>query len=204
MSLYYKSLYLREYVILVKKRSRPISTKKRNFPFSTNNEILEHIMEEAQNKNQSINALINDILTRHVTYYKHIERKGKVVVPNKSFQFMLDNVKESELSESIKKNELDISTLFVANGLQFTLENFIKYALDGVGLMGGFLRHYTIYKDNQDYVNLILEHNYDIKWSRIIGNVYSDILKEIFQYSTQYVFNDNSIVIKILEKHILD
>ncbi len=123
----------------------------------------------------SVNALINSILKRYVTYYKHIERKGKVVIPNKSFQFMLNNMDEGRLLESIKENELDIYKLFVSTRLPITFDNFTLYALEGAGLMGGYLHHYSIYNDEQDYTSMLLEHNYDVKWSRIIGNAYSDI-----------------------------
>jgi hypothetical protein len=182
----------------------PGPEKRRNFPFSTEKEILKHLKEESQDKHISSNALINNILTRYVTYYKYIEKKGKVVIPNKNFQFMLNNVEENALLESIKKNELEIYTLFVTKRIPFTFGNFIKYALDGAGIMGGLLHHYDIYKDEQDYNNLLLEHNYDVKWSKIIGNAYSSILKEMFHYNTQCDFYDHSVVIKILEKHILE
>lgn len=189
---------------MVRKKANSLSKKKKNFPFSTEKEIIEHLKEEAQNKNSSVNALINDILTRYITYYKHIEKKGKVVIPNKSFQFMLNNVKEDMILESIQNNELEIYTLFATKRIPFTFGNFVKYALDGAGMMGGLLHHYIIYKDEQEYSNLLLEHNYDLKWSRIIGNAYSNLLKEMFRYNTQCSFNDHSVVIKILEKYVLD
>jgi hypothetical protein len=117
---------------------------------------------------------------------------------------MLDNIDEKTLLESIKNNELDIYTLFVTLKIPFTFRNFIIYALDGTGIMGGLIYHYNIYKDAQDYTNLILEHNYEIKWSRIIGNAFSDILKKMFQYNTQCTFLQHSVTIKILEKHVVD
>lgn len=152
----------------------------------------------------SVNALINSILKRYVTYYKHIERKGKVVIPNKSFQFMLNNIEEDMILESIKKNELDILTLFVSKRIPITFDNFIVYALEGAGLMGGFLHHYAVYKDEQGYTSMLLEHNYDVKWSRIVGNAYSDVLKKMFHYNTQCAFFPDSVIIRILEKHVLD
>jgi hypothetical protein len=188
----------------VQKKSNSKPIRKKNFPFSTDIDILENLKEEAQNKNSSVNALINNILTRYVTYYKHIERKGEVVIPHKSFQFMLNNIEENVILENIKKYELDIDTLFVTRKVPFTFDNFIMYALEGAGLMGGFLHHYVIYKDEQDYINLLLEHNYDVKWSRIIGITFSDILKKMFQYNTECVFFPDSVIIRILEKHVVD
>jgi hypothetical protein len=186
------------------KKSSTLPEKKKNFPFSTEKDIIEHLTEEAQNKNLSVNALINDILTRYVTYYKHIERKCKVVIPNKSFQFMLDNIDEDTLFESITKNELDIEILFTTKKIPGTFENFIIYGLEGAGIMGGLLRHYVIYKDEQDFTNLLLEHNYDIKWSRIMGKAFSGTLQKMFQYNTDCTFLPNSVVIKIMEKHVID
>lgn len=132
---------------MVDKKGGSLSEKKKNFPFSTEKEILEHLKEEAHNKNSSVNALINDILTRYITYYKHIETKGKVVIPNKSFQFMLNNVKEDIILESIENNELEIYTLFATKRIPFTFRNFVKYALEGAGIMGGLLHNYIIHKD---------------------------------------------------------
>jgi hypothetical protein len=127
-----------------------------------------------------------------------------VIIPNKSFQFMLDNAEEVVLLESIKKNELNLNTLFTTKRIPFTFKNFITYALEGAGIMGGFLSHYVIYKDNQDHTNLLLEHNYDIKWSRIISTAYANTLKRMLGYNTQCTFLSNSVIIIILEKHVLD
>ena len=189
--------------LLMRKRT-PNQTKRQNFPFSTEKEILNQLKGEAQDKDLSPNALINKVLTRYVTYYKYIERKGKVVVPNKSFQFILNNIDEDILFESIKKNELDFHALFVFRRIPITFENFVKYALDGSGLMGGLLYHYTFYKDEQGYDNMLLEHNYDIKWSRIIGRAFSELLREMFDCNTVCTNHDHRVIIKILEKHVID
>lgn len=117
---------------------------------------------------------------------------------------MLDNAEEDVLLESIKKNELDLNTLFTTKRIPFTFKNFITYALEGVGILGGFLSYYVIYKDDQDHANLLLEHNYDIKWSRIIGTAYANTLKKMLGYNTQCTFLSNSVIIIILEKHVLD
>ena len=117
---------------------------------------------------------------------------------------MLSNVDEESLLESIKKNELDIYTLFVTLKITFTFRNFVIYALDGTAIMGGFIHHYVIYKDDQDYTKLLLEHNYDIKWSRILGNAFSDILKKMFNYNSQCTILDHSVIIRISEKHVME
>ena len=129
---------------------------KKNFPFSTNREILEGLKEEAEAKNQSVNALVNDILHQYVSYYKHIERKGKVIIPQKSFQFMLENVDEKIILDCIKRNELDFYTLFATKRIPFTFENFVSYALEGVGKARGFINYFSVYKDSENYTHVLL------------------------------------------------
>lgn len=159
-------------------------------------------MKEAQDRDLSLNALINAILLRYVTYYKTIERNGKVVVSRKSFQFILNNLDESLLLDSLKKNEFNLSNFISLSKGQIEFENFVNYALEGVGVTGGIIRDFDIYKDKQGYTNILLIHGYDIKWSKIIGNTITDLIKEIFHYNSQCTFYSSSLIIRIFEKSI--
>lgn len=175
---------------------------KRNFPFSTYEDVLDNIREEANHQDMSVNALISSLLSKHIIYYKLLEKKGKVVIPRKSFQFMLDSVEESVLMSSLRVNEFDTIKMVILSKNETTFSNFVKYFLDGLGLAGGFIHHYSIRKDDQGYTHITLEHNYDSKWSRIIGNIISDILKEIFHFNTKCIFLETNVSIKILEKYL--
>jgi len=175
---------------------------KKNFPFSTREDILEHLRDEAKGKNISVNSLINSLLEKHLFYYKLIEKKGMVVIPRRNFQFMLDNLEESFLKESIKRNEFDLNSLVISTKGQITFDSFIKYFLDVIGLNGGFIRHYDIFVDHDGHTDIILEHGYDSKWSNILGSILSELLIDSLNYHTESVYRPKTITIKILEKKL--
>lgn len=175
---------------------------KKNFPFSTRGDILEQLREEAESKNISVNSLINSLLEKHLFYYKLIEKKGMVVIPRRNFQFMLDNVEESVLKENFRRNEFETCNRFLSTRNYLRFDQFIDYFLDGLGVAGGFFDNYSIEKDDSGHTIVLIEHDYNSKWSSIIGSILCEILHESFNYHTQCLYFDKTITIKILEKKL--
>ena len=59
----------------------------------------------------------------------------------------------------------------------------IKYALKGAGLDGGIYNHFYHYKDNEGFINLMMRHNFGLKWSRILSKGQSKLIESMIKLS---------------------
>ncbi len=75
------------------------SNKKATITLSLDKKILEDIRKDANKKRLSINAMINNILTKYCIVYKNYEDLQCHILPHKNFQVLLDNIDENIILE---------------------------------------------------------------------------------------------------------
>lgn len=116
------------------KQNTPRQPKKTTVNLFVESNILEAIRKEAQQKGISLNSRINSILTKYIQLYKRGEEIDDIcIVPKKYFQFIVDYV-DVDLNATKVADVLLvwIPVLFNDLNIPFTLENFIKYAIEQV------------------------------------------------------------------------
>ena len=186
-----------------KKPSLKVS-KKATFPLSTDKSILKDLKNEAQEQNISLNAKINDVLTNYVLWYRNAEDQESIVIPNKNFQFMLDHLDDKDLLKNIITNTLNLDAYFRSHSISYTLHSLIKYGCEGAGLGGGLFHGFSYYRDVEGYSCLLLEHNYGIKWSRILADSFSHMITSMLNYHTTVSVLPDSVTVRIVERNVED
>jgi hypothetical protein len=141
-------------------------------------------------------------LSQYVIWYRHTQQQGSIAIPNKNFQFMIDHIEETSLVEAFMANTLNLDLLFRTKNIPFTLDNFIKYGFEGAGLCGGLFHVFSHYKDDYGQLCFFLEHNYGIKWSRILNAIFGHQIKSVLNYTTTSEILPSSLIMKILEKNV--
>jgi hypothetical protein len=63
---------------------------------------------------------------------------------------------------------------------------------------------FSYYIDKVGLLNLVFRHDKTVKWSRILGKVYANLLERKLNYHTELELSQNSVIIKILEKNVLN
>jgi hypothetical protein len=94
---------------------------------------------------------------------------------------------------------LNLDLFFRAKNIPFTLDNFIKYGFEGAGLHGGLFHVLSHYKDDYGQLCFLLEHNYGIKWSRILNTIFVHQIKSMLNYTTTSEILPSSVIIKIIK-----
>jgi hypothetical protein len=184
----------------LKKNEKSVSTKKTTITLAIDENILNEIRQDADHHGLSINSKINNVLTKYVLFDKYAEYEHPVVIPSKNFRFILDNIEEDKLIKEFEVFIFDtITTDLTQRNISITLDNWIKYVFAGVCLYGGTFSDFSTHVDEKGHLCLIFRHNYGIKWSRIMSNVFAKHLENILGYHTIATILPSSIVLKILE-----
>lgn len=176
--------------------------KKTNITLALDDYIVKEMRKEAASLQQSLNTRVNAILRKHVNFWQMTELNGSIVLPSIINQFFIDKVDEAEfISEMKKLYSLFISSLYAQKKIPVTLENLIRFSFEELAVYGGAIKSVSRYTDEQDgKVCIYCIHNYDLKWSRIIGSALADHIESMLHYHTSCRFFSNGFEIKILEK----
>lgn len=174
--------------------------KKSKITLHVDNDIFKEIKKESDSNKLSINTTANNILTKHVMFGKYLAERRPVIMVPKIFSLFVDAVSENTLKDIWKTglNEF-IPVIFVIHDIEETLENFIKYGMDYIGSHAGAWSSYSYNKNKDGNYNLVIVHNYGLKWSRVIADSLGWQFKEKFHSNIVSKIFPNMIKMHIIK-----
>jgi hypothetical protein len=178
--------------------------KKTTITFTIDDDVLEELRIDAEREGgHSLNSKINNILLKHVSFYRFLEQQQSIVIPNKSFKIILDNIDESKLLEEFKSVVFDIipSDLLELRA-KLSIENWIKYVCESTLLYAGAFQKFNYHIDEENRLHLIFRHSHGIKWSRILSSVFTQQMESLLGLNTTATILPSSVALKTVEKNI--
>ena len=181
-----------------------LNAKKATITLALDDVIVEKIRKEAKELEQSLNARINAILRKHVSFWRIVEVNKGVIFHPSAFQTILDEVDEYVFTEIMKKLAIDFGvSLYAPSNIPPTLDNIVRFSFEELNTYGGSIRRISRYADKQDGKTcLYFWHDYGIKWSRILSAAYSLHLETLLNCHTVSKVFSHGFEIKILEENI--
>jgi hypothetical protein len=177
------------------------TNERSNITLSLDSHVLEEVRKNAGAQNTSVNALINDVLSKHVFFYKYMAEQKSVVIPSRIYSSMVKTLDEEKQIELMKRVSLEIiPSIFTHHNISFTISNLIKYCFEGIGLWAGMYSTFSYHTDEKNHLCLVFEHHYGTKWSRIIAESISNFIENSLSCSTEQKILQNIVVIKVLDK----
>ncbi len=175
------------------------SNNKANLTLSIDNSLLEEIKKEAERNGTSINSRVNAILTKYVKFYKMTEELESSVIPAKIWISMLDLMDENGLKDVLNNEGVGtIYSIFLNNNVSMTLDNFVKYCCQEICLWAGMYSSFRNFKEN-GHVTLVFEHKFGVKWSRVLGETFSNFIRIMLSRPTEFEILPNTVRIKVKE-----
>jgi hypothetical protein len=148
--------------------------KKSNITLSIDSEIANVLKDIAESEGLSMNSKINSILWKYISFYKYIEQDGSMIIPSRSVNFFIENISEEKwIQEYSDTLEEIVPFFFLELKTPQTLENTLKVVFDRLLAYGGSYKGYSCRSDKDGNMNLVFQHEYGIKWSRILSAVYT-------------------------------
>jgi hypothetical protein len=161
--------------------------KKSNITLAIDSEIQNKLKNIAEAEGLSINSKINSILWKYLSFYKYVEQDGSLIVPSRSVNFFTENIEEDKWIEEYSEMLDEIVPFFFLElKTAQTLENTLKVVFDRLLAYGGSYKGYSCHVDKDGNMNLVFQHEYGIKWSRILSAVYTQFIQRTLNNQAAY------------------
>lgn len=168
-----------------------------------NTKIIKVLRADAQEKGISLNARINGILAKYVNFYKRAEEYGSAVITSTQFAVFIELMDGKKAAEIMKTDgTASIIAYFQHNNIPITLDSVIEVTFANVAIASGVCTKFSQNRDEEGYRYLVFDHKYGIKWSTIVSEVFSHVLKKTCNIDTSVTLLPNTITLKILQKYI--
>lgn len=171
--------------------------EKSNLTISVDGNSVEKIKKLAKSQGISLNAMVNDILERHVYFYRITEQMNASIIPRKVWQSMLELIDEDDFKKILSGEGIAaIYSIFVNSNIPLTLENLITQLCEKVGIWCGMYSSFLHIRKNNS-LTLIFEHNRGLKWSKILENAFVNVIQVMLDIPAKSETTPNYMKIKI-------
>lgn len=155
------------------------SSKKPNITIITDAKVLNEIKEWAKAKGLSMNGLINEILAKNTLFFKYVDEHDCMIIPATVYKDVMESLPEKNLADMISRTAHEmVQSIFAHNNISYTMNNMIQYYFETIGQWSGLYDTFKHY-DDMGVTNLIFEHKYDTKWSKVLSHAMSDLLEKL-------------------------
>jgi hypothetical protein len=154
------------------------SNKKLNITLAIDSEIQKELKNIAEAEGLSINSKTNSILWKYISFYKYVEQDSSLIVPSGSVDFLIENIDEDKWTKEYTYMLEEIIPLFFLElKVPQTLENTLKVVFGRLLAYSGSYKGYSCHLDKDGNMNLVFQHEYGMKWSRILSAVYTRFIQ---------------------------
>ena len=179
-----------------------LSSKKRPSSGSVtlrfDNEILNQLRNESNQKRISLNTLASQIFHSHVEYDTYASKAGMVSFPKSLLIKLMEGLGEQEvedLSKHIAKNEIKDMTLLFKK--EYTLSSFLDTIESWLRVSGfPYRRDEDITRDNRTHT-FVIQHDMGKRWSTYFDRLFKYVFEDLTLTTYSFDNTDNSVTFKI-------
>jgi hypothetical protein len=161
------------------------------------NEILNQLRNESNQKRISLNTLASQIFQSHVEYDTYASRAGMVSIPKSLLIRLMGGLGEQEvqdLSKHIAKNEIKDMTLLLKK--EYTLSSFLDTIESWIRVSGFPYRRDEDITDNRTQT-FVIQHDMGKRWSIYFERLFKYVFEDLELRKYSFDNTDNSVTFKI-------
>jgi hypothetical protein len=190
------------YWVIISNDVQTLSTKNKNssgsVTFRFDNEILNQLRNESDQKRISLNTLASQIFQSHVEYDTYAAKAGMISFPKSLLVRLMDGLGEQkveELPEYIAKNEIKDMTLLLRK--EYTLSSFLDTIESWLRVSGFTYRRDQDSSTDNHTQTFVIQHDMGKRWSMYFERLFRYVFEDL--KLTKYSFDntDNSVAFKI-------
>jgi len=157
----------------------------------------EALIQEAERRGFSVNALIGHIFDRYLTGYRYYDVSGMVVMSGETINEFLQKLEISEIKEiGDVTGQARIKSGLMQRGKRINFENLKWYTTQVLGENHGWFR--CDYREEGGTASFHLTHQLGFKWSVFLGNYISSAFNEALGLRCNTVTMNNAVNIEII------
>ena len=161
------------------------------------NETLDQLRNEADQKRISLNTLASQIFQSHVEYDVYAARAGMISFPKALLIRLMEGLSEHEvgdLSKYIAKNEIKDMTLLLKK--EYNLSSFLDTIESWIRVSG------FPYRRDQDSIDdriqtFVIQHDMGKRWSIYFEKLFRYVFEDLKMRKFSFDNTDNSVAFKI-------
>lgn len=178
------------------------SNDKSNITISTDSKIFEEIKKDAEIQGISLNAKINAILTKYIAFYRYVEESEGVIFPHNFLKEITKLTDEDKLIKVLYETGgmETVPAILAHNNIPITLDSLIKNLFEGISLWAGAYSKCRNYTDKQGCRCIVFEHDFGVKYSRVLGQVLANFITNTIGYHVSVKALPITIILRIENK----
>ena len=163
------------------------------------NDLLEVLKREATKTDLTLNAFINKVLNKNVTYEENVNAILNVVFPHDFFLLIVDKIKESDLKELADRGPGVVKKLFNVIGMQYDIDHVIH---NYFAVIGKYCRwfEFTHKVSHNKYRLVFCADANSPKWVQFLKLYIRSILESVKVVITNESMHDGIIVFEFTYK----
>lgn len=161
------------------------------------NEILNQLRKESNQKRISLNTLASQIFHSHVEYDTYASKAGMISFPKSLLIRLMEGLGEQEveeLSKYIAKNEIKDMTLLLRK--EYTLSSFLDTIESWLRVSGFPYRRDQDNRDNRVQI-FVIQHDMGKRWSTYFEKLFKYVFEDVKVREHSFDSTENSVTFKI-------
>jgi hypothetical protein len=157
------------------------SGKSESVTFRINSEVLKNLRREAEQKDISINMLVNKLIKDHLNWHSNAAKAGFISVRRPFVSMVVKYLPEQEiisLAEYVAKTTNKDSILLVKN--EYTIESALNFLESWIKISEYPYRHEET-NNGQNKHSYVIQHDMGMKVSTYLASLFQFLLDELGQ-----------------------
>ena len=178
--------------------SRMERTSTNRITLRLQNDVLEVLKREADKKDLTLNAFINKVLNKNITYEENVNAILNVVLPYDFFLLIVSKLNEDDMKELAQKGPGIVKKLFNILGMQYDIDHVIHNYFMVIGKYCKWFE-FTCKVCGNRY-RLVFSADPSEKWTIFLQYYIKSILESLKIIITNESQHDGIIVFEFLHK----
>ncbi len=157
-------------------------------------DLKEKLETEAEAKNDNLNALVNQVLAKHVTFDLMAEHTGTIVLEKLLFSEIIDRVTTDEL-EAIGK-ELGpkvVNQWYGFLNIRNDFDSLIRHYFRPMSAYSGWYRFNSVGSGSSQ--RMMFEHEYGPAWSAFLKQYVAGTIKSIMEVEPKVTTKEGLVIL---------
>jgi len=160
--------------------------------FRVPQESLKRLDAEAKNRDVSVNALLNQILTKYLTFDLFGEKANPIIIAEATLLALMDHLTPEQLEQAGNKaGSKVLSSLLVHYNIKPTLDSVLEYYIRPMSKYSGWFSS----KYYEEEKKITLHHTFGLKWSYFLKGHVGASIRSVLKVEPKIDISESSAII---------
>jgi hypothetical protein len=156
-------------------------------------DVLDRLRKDAQDKQISLNTLLNQIAIQHLDWHAHAAKAGFITVRKNNIMKMLEKISEREIIEIAERTARESKEFVMMLRNEYSLISALDVIETWIEIAGYSYRHEV--RGSEHF--FIVQHDMGIKWSLFIREIYRFVFEDFGLARVDFDSSENALSFRV-------